>query len=260
MSKGDKMKKLVFSFLFVALASLVTASAQIVPVSGMGQYLIARDLAGINCQTGAPTGFGTAELYFPYIAGIPTNFLFQPGAAVQDESTALLTAVFSKSALSQSSNFDMANVFITPTQVNYYYHPNSSPKDWTDFDGFQAGQLVATYLVQTFMFTVSKGIAFGIGSGPFIYSADFVLPDGTTANLQNFMPGGITVHVMGELGNFVTTTPGGPPQVLNLTTSTGPFVLGSCAVMSPFSGTGINPGPPGRVSRQAPAGEAEELE
>ena len=69
----------------------------------------------------------------------------------------------------------------------------------------------------------------------------FILPDGTVANLKNFMPGGITVYVIGELGSFVTDS-AGKPQVTNLTTSTGPLTLGSCAVMSPFSGSGTNPG------------------
>jgi hypothetical protein len=57
--------------------------------------------------------------------------------------------------------------------------------------------------------------------------------------LKDFMPGGITVIVLGELGNIVSTPSG--PTVVNLTTSKGPFTLGSCAVMSPFSGSGINP-------------------
>jgi hypothetical protein len=82
-----------------------------------------------------------------------------------------------------------------------------------------------------------------VNSGPFTFSKDFTLPDGTKANLQNFMPGGINVIVMGELGTFVTDSTTGKPVVLDLRTGKGPLVLGSCAVSSPFSGSGINPGP-----------------
>jgi hypothetical protein len=235
------MKRRAFCFVFAALASLAIASAQVVPVGGMGQHIIARNLVGVDCTSGTPTGFGTAELYFPYIAGIPQQFLFQAGATVQDETTAVITAVFSKIVTSQSTNFDMTNVFLKSHQINYYYHPNSSPKDWSDFDGFQAGQLIGTYQVQMNMFSVTHGISLVINSGPFTYTADFILPDGTHANLSNFMPGGITVYVIGELGSFVTNA-AGQPQVVNLTTSTGPLTLGSCAVMSPFSGSGTNPG------------------
>src|SRR5271154_3622635 len=102
-----KMKKCVSGFLFAALASLAIASAQVVPVGGMGQHIIARNLVGVDCTSGTPTGFGTAELYFPYIAGIPQQFLFAPGATVRDETTAVITAVFSKIVVSQSMNFDM---------------------------------------------------------------------------------------------------------------------------------------------------------
>ena len=235
------MKKWAASFVFVALASMAIAEAQVpVPVAGMGQHIIARNMVGIDCNSFQPTGFGTAELYFPYIAGIPQKFLFQPGATVTDETTAVITGVFSKVVVSESMNYDMANVFLQSHEINYYYHPNSSPKDWTDFDGFQAGELIATYHVQFNMFSVAKGISLVVNSGPFTYSKDFTLPDGTKANLKDFMPGGITVIVLGELGNIVTA-PDGHPQVVNLTTSKGPFTLGSCAVMSPFSGSGINP-------------------
>jgi hypothetical protein len=133
-------------------------------------------------------------------------------------------------------------VFLQSHDINYYYHPNSSPKDWSDFDGFQAGELIATYRVQENMFSVAKGISLVVNSGPFTFSKDFILPDGTKANLQDFMPGGINVIVMGELGSFVTDPATGKPVVLDLRTGKGPLVLGSCAVSSPFSGSGINPG------------------
>jgi hypothetical protein len=235
------MKKRASGLLFAVLAGMGIISAQVVPVGGMGQHIIARNLVGIDCQSGTPTGFGTAELYFPYIAGIPQQYLFKAGATVQDQTTAVITAVFSKIVVSQSMNFDMTNVFLKSHAINYYYHPNSSPKDWTDFDGFQAGQLIGTYQVQMNMFSVTHGVSLVINSGPFTYTSDFILPDGTVANLKNFMPGGITVYVIGELGSFVTDS-AGKPQVTNLTTSTGPLTLGSCAVMSPFSGSGTNPG------------------
>lgn len=73
------------------------------------------------------------------------------------------------------------------------------------------------------------------------YSANFVLPDGTITNLQRLMPGGITISTISNLGAFVTTS-AGEPQVVNLSTGVGPVVLGSCAVMIPFSGPGFNPG------------------
>jgi hypothetical protein len=208
----------------------------------MGQHIIARNVVGVDCTSAQPTGFGSAELYFHYIAGIPQEFLYKAGATVQDESTAVITAVFSKIVTSQSMNFDMTNVFLQSHDINYYYHPSSSPKDWSDFDGFQAGELIATYRVQENMFSVAKGISLVVNSGPFTFSKDFILPDGTKANLQDFMPGGINVIVMGELGSFVTDPATGKPVVLDLRTGKGPLVLGSCAVSSPFSGSGINPG------------------
>jgi len=234
------MKKSTSRILFAALAGLASANAQVVPVGSTGQHLIARFYAGVDCKTFQQTGFGTAALYLPYIAGIQTQFLFKAGATVQDETTAVLTGVFGKVGLSQSTNYNVVNTFLSPQTVSYYYHPNSSPKDWTDFDGFQAGTLIATYQVKEDMFTTINGVSLGVVSGPFTYSADFTLPDGTTANLANFMPGGGTFSTFAALGTFVTTA-NGQPQVVNLTTSTGPFALGSCSVMTPFSGTGTNP-------------------
>ncbi len=236
------MNKRAAGILFGAIAAISAANAQVVPVGGMGQHIVARNIVGIDCKTGQPTGFGSAVLYFPYIAGIPEQYLYRAGATVKDPTTAAITGVFSKIVTSQSINYDIANVFLEPHTISYYYHPNSSPKDWTDFDGFQTGQLIGTYQFQKNMFTVAKGLSFVVNSGPWAYTADFVLPDGTTANLRNFMPGGITVAVIGELGTFVSATPGGAPQVTDLTRGNGPLVLGSCAVMSPFSGSGTNPG------------------
>jgi hypothetical protein len=235
------MKKRVTGFLFGALASLTCANAQITPVGAVGQHLVARFYAGVNCTTFAQTGFGTAALYLPYIAGIPKAYLFKAGATVFDETTAVLTGVFGNVALSQTTNFNVTNTYLGPQTVSYYYHPNSSPTDWTDYDGFQAGTLIATYQVKEDMFTTINGVSLGVVSGPFTYSADFTLPDGTKANLANFMPGGGTFTTFAALGTFVTTS-SGQPQVVNLTTSTGPFALGSCTVMTPFSGTGTNPG------------------
>jgi hypothetical protein len=234
------MKKRVTGFLFGALASLTCANAQITPVGAVGQHLVARFYAGVNCTTFAQTGFGTAALYLPYIAGIPKAYLFKAGATVFDETTAVLTGVFGNVALSQTTNFNVTNTYLGPQTVSYYYHPNSSPTDWTDYDGFQAGTLIATYQVGEDQFSTVNGVSLGVVSGPFTYSANFVLPDGTIANLANFMPGGGTFTTVAALGSFVTTA-AGQPQVVNLTTSTGPFALGSCAVMTAFSGTGTNP-------------------
>lgn len=234
------MKKHATGILFAALAGLAGANAQVVPVGSTGQHLIARFYGGIDCTTHQPTGFGTAALYLPYIAGIQKQFLFKAGATVQNETTAVLTGVFGKVAITSSTNYNVTNTFLAAETVSYYYHPNSSPKDWTDFDGFQAGQLIATYSVKDDMFTTINGVSWGTVSGPFTYSADFTLPDGTIANLANFMPGGGTFSTLAALGTYVTT-PNGQPQIVNLTTGAGPFVLGSCAVMTPFSGTGTNP-------------------
>jgi hypothetical protein len=227
---------------FTALGSLASLHAQVVPVGGTGQALIARFYAGIDCTTGQPTGFGTAALYIPIQAGIQKQFLFRSGATVFDETTATITGVFSKVAISQSANYNITNTFLPPNKVNYYYHPGTSPKDWTDFDGFQSGQLIATYAVQDELFSTLNGVSWGTVSGPFSFTADFILPDGTKANLANFMPGGITASTIAALGTFVSATPGGAPQVVDLRTSSGPFALGSCAVMTAFSGTGTNPG------------------
>jgi hypothetical protein len=155
------MKKRATAFVFAALTGAVCANAQVVPVGGTGQALIARFYAGIDCKTAQPTGFGTAALFTPIMAGIPAQYLFQPGATVQDVTTATITGVFSKVQLSQSQNFNIVNTFLPSNAVKYYYHPNSSPKDWTDFDGFQAGQLIGVYQVQPEMFsTVFPGVWF----------------------------------------------------------------------------------------------------
>jgi len=236
-----KMKRQIACFALIALASVASINAQVVPVGQTGQHLVARFYAGINCTTAQPTGFGTAALYLPYVSGIPQAYLFKTGATVFDETTAVLTGVFQKVSITQTTNFNITNTFLSPETVSYYYHPNTSPTDWTNFDGFQAGTLVATYAVREDMFTTLNGVSWGIVSGPFTYTTDFTLPDGTTVNLANLMPGGGTFATIAALGTFVTTS-SGQPQVVNLTTGTGPFELGSCAVMTPFSGTGFNPG------------------
>jgi hypothetical protein len=235
------MNKCAAGLLVGVLAGSTGVKAQVVPVGSTGQHNVARFFAGVNCTTFQQTGFGTAALYFPYMAGIPTQYLFKAGATVQDETTAVVTGVFGKVAISQTTNFNITNTFLGPQAVSYYYHPNSSPTDWTDFDAFQAGTLIATYQVKEDMFSTLNGVSMGVVSSPFTYTADFVLPDGSTANLGKLMPGGGTFTTMAALGSFVTTS-NGQPQVVNLTTGAGPFVLGSCAVMTPFSGTGTNPG------------------
>jgi len=237
------MTKRIIGFMFAALASLTGVNAQIVPVGAVGQDIIGRVFAGIGCTTGQPTGSFTAAIYLPYVAGIPTQFLFKDGATVQNETTAILTGVFSIGSIAQSTNFNITNTFLSPVKVNYYYHPNVTATDWTNFDAFQSGTLVATYQVQTDMFSTVGGVSFGLTTGPFTYSKDFVLPDGTQTNLQTLMPGGITISTISALGTFVTTS-GGKPQVVNLSTGTGSVVLGSCAVMIPFSGPGFNPAHP----------------
>jgi hypothetical protein len=235
------MKLRMSGILFAALVFSITASAQVVPVGGMGQHIVARNVVGIDCVApNAPTNFGTALLYFPYIAGIPEEFLFRAGSTVKNETTATITAVFSKVETSETHNDTITNVFLKPHQILYYYHPNSSPKAWDDIDGFQAGQLIAVNSIQRNMFTAFAGSSFVINSGPWTFSQNFVLPDGTIANIQNFMPGGITVHVFGTLGKFVESAPG-RPVVADFRNSTGTLKLGSCAIFSPFSGSGTHP-------------------
>ena len=190
--------------LFIALVSLVSASAQTVPVAGMAQQMVGREFGGVDCQTGKPTGFGTAALWFPYIAGIPLEFLFKTGATAQNETTAVLTATFDLVQPYVATNDTMTNISFKPHHLFYYYHPNSSPKDWTDFDGFQAGQLVGTLDLQRIMFSVPPlgGMSYGVNSGPWSYTKDFKLPNGTVVNLANFTAG-ITVHFVGMIGSFV---------------------------------------------------------
>jgi hypothetical protein len=247
------MKRRAFVFAFAALASLASASAQVVPVGSVSQSVIARVYLGIGCTPpNAPTGFGTAALYVPFMPGIPDQYLFRAGAAVQDVTTATLTGVFAKIQLKQTQNGTITNTFLPTNAVNYYYHPNSSPKDWTDFDGFQAGQLIAIYVVGTDMFTTVNGVSMGQGSGPLTYTADFTLPDGEVRNLATLTPGGITVTTLADLKNFVGNADGSP-QVVNLTSSTGTISLGSCALMFPFSGVGSNPASSSPRRGRAPA-------
>ena len=236
----------MFSLLFVALAGLAAASAQttqMVPVGGMAQQIVGRELGGIDCQTGNPTGFGTADLYYQFIAGIPEQYLFKDGATVQDETTAVLTSVFPVVQVTENMNDKMTDVYLQPHTVYYYYHPTTTPKDWTDFDAFQAGQLVGILQLQKNMFSViPPGIAYGVNSGPWVYTADFTLPDGEVVNMANLTEG-ITVHILGTIGQFVSNA-AGQPVVVNLTNSTGTVKLGTCAVMVTFSGAGIHSAAP----------------
>jgi hypothetical protein len=254
------MKRHVFSFLFAVLASLATASAQMVPVAGMAQQIVGREMAGINCQNGQPTGFGTAALFYAYIAGIPDQYLFKAGATVQNETTSVLTSVFPVVQTSQTTNDKMTDVYLQPHTVYYFYHPNSTPKSWDDFDAFQAGQLVGILTLQKNMFSVvPQGIAYGVNSGPWTYTADFMLPDGRVVNMRDFTEG-ITVHIMGTLGSFVQNADGSP-HVIDLTNSQGTVKLGSCAVEVTFSGAGIHSAASNRRrNRRDAAGDEEEVQ
>ncbi len=240
------MKRQAACLLFV-LAAVSCASAQ-VPVGGVGQSVIARVYIGIGCTApNAPTGFGTAALYVPYMEGVPEKYLFRPGTTVEDETTATITGVFEKIQLKQTVNGSITNTFLPTNVVRYYYHPNSSPKDWTDFDGFQSGQLIGTYIVHTDMFSTVNNVSMGQASGPFTSTSTFSLPDGEKINLAKLMPGGITVTTVADLANFIAN-PDHSPVVVNLNSSVSqapdPVTLGSCAIMFPFSGVGTNPGTP----------------
>lgn len=233
-------------FLFAAAAAMTNlAVAQTgrirgsVPVGGMGQHIIARNYTGVDCalaQRGEIqlTGRGTAALYFPYIAGIPEEYLFSDPVK-KDETTALITAVFSIVELSQSRNGPMTSTFLKDHDIYYYYHPRSSPKSWEDVDGFKAGQHIATYHVQKNMFTQHGDTSMVFNSGPITYSADFTLPNGRIANLRDFMPGGITVHVY---GSFTPISDGRIPRLVPPTTH-----FNQCSVMAPFGGSGTHPAP-----------------
>jgi hypothetical protein len=240
------MKRQSARFMLV-LAAVSCASAQ-VPVGAVGQSVIARVYLGIGCTPpNAPTGFGTAALFVPYMEGIPEKFLFRAGSAVEDETTATITGVFAKIQLKQTQNGTITNTFLPTNVVKYYYHPDSSPKDWTDFDGFQTGQLIGTYVVHTDMFTTVNNVSMGQASGPFTSTADFTLPDGTKVNLAKLMPGGINVTTLADLANFIAN-PDHSPVVVDLNSSSAPVSnpvsLGSCALMFPFSGVGTNPAAP----------------
>jgi len=247
------MKKQTALLTFV-VASIGCANAQVtpVPVGAMSQAIVARIYLGIGCTPPfAQTGYGTAALYVPYMEGIPDKFLFRPGATVQDVTTSTITGVFQKIQLKQTQNGTITNTFLPTNVVKYYYHPDSSPKDWTDFDGFQQGKLIGTYYVHTEMFSTVNNVTLGVTSGPFIQSAPFNLPDGTKINLSKLTPGGITVTTIADLANFIAN-PDHSPVVVNLNSTSSavaaPVSIGSCAVMFPFSGTGTNPAAPPKGS------------
>jgi hypothetical protein len=139
---------LAVSFLAEAMASLPSANAQQVPVAGMGQHIVARNVLGISCTNPFPggvpnlTSHGTAVLYFPYIAGIPDQYLFStPVKTLLDEKHALFTAVFSRVEAWQTHNGSMTDTFLNDHFIYYYYHPDSSPSSFADVNGFKAGTL-----------------------------------------------------------------------------------------------------------------------
>ncbi len=80
--RNQHSRFLAVTFLAAAMASLPSANAQQVPVAGMGQHIVARNVLGISCTNTFPGGMSnltshaTAVLYFPYIAGVPDQYLF----------------------------------------------------------------------------------------------------------------------------------------------------------------------------------------
>jgi hypothetical protein len=263
---------LALSFLGAAMASLPSANAQQipVPVGGMGQHIVARNVLGISCTnpfTGTAanptpnlTSHGTAVLYFPYIAGIPDQYLFSTtDKTMQDEKHALFTAVFSRVEAWQTHNGSMTDTFLDNHYIYYYYHPDSSPSSFADINGFKAGTLIGIYHVQKNMFSQINNFSLVVNSGPFTYTRDFTLPNGQVINLVDLMPGGITVTVLGNIG-VPETNPGPGPGTgtpvfafPGLTLPDGPLGTATkpfgdtpdefCALMSPFSGSGTNPAP-----------------
>jgi hypothetical protein len=219
----------------IALVCLSAASAQaqvgVVPVGALGQHLVARNYLAIDCQSQQPTGIGTAALYFPWLVGIPEEFLFSSQTpSEQNETTARFTAVFSNIEISgASNNGDMVNTFFAPGhEVRFYYHATQTPNQgWDNFDSFKDGQHIATFTVTKNMISQIGNIGFFINSAPLTFSDDFVLPDGKTYNFKRLVPGGITVHV---LASFTPAGVHGPISQLG----------GACAVEFPFSGTGTH--------------------
>jgi hypothetical protein len=229
----------------------------------MGQHIIARNYLGVDCampfsDASEPniTGFGTAALYFPYVAGIPEDQLFLEGTDLvngQNETTSVLTAVFSKVVASQTKNATVTVTFLENHFIYYFYHPDTGA-DFNNLESFMAGELVAVNHIQRNMFTEIKGsqepgFSLVTNSGPWSFSKDFTLRNGDVVNLAKFMPGGITVHVLGHIGQPVVDPATGQPVVLDLTTTevpdgpdgTGTETIGSCSIMSPFAGSGTHP-------------------
>jgi hypothetical protein len=232
-----------------------------VPAGGMGQHIIARNYLGVDCATPfidnqpSITGFGTAALYFPYVAGIPDDQLFLEGTDLvngRNETNSVLTAVFSKVVASQTQNATVRATFLEDHFIYYYYHPDSGA-DFNDLESFMAGELVSVNHIQTNMFTeiIPFGISFVTNSGPWSFSRDFTLRNGDVANLATFMPGGITVHVLGHVGQPVVDETTGFPVVLDVRETEIPdgpdgaasTILGDCSIMSPFAGSGTAPAP-----------------
>lgn len=260
--QNQRSRFFAVSFLFAAMASLPSANAQQVPVGGMGQHIVARNVLGISCTNPFPggvpnlTSHGTAVLYFPYIAGIPNQYLFSTSnKSQQDEKHALFTAVFSRVEAWQVHNGSMTDTFLDDHYIYYYYHPNSTPTSFADINGFQAGMLIGVYHVQENMFSQINDFSLVVNSGPFTYTRDFTLPNGKKANLADFMPGGITVTVLGHIGAPEINPDNSTPVFVfpGLTVPDGPSGKGTkyfgdnpdqfCALMSPFSGSGTHPSP-----------------
>lgn len=237
--------RICISMALGALTMVSVANAQLsrirgrVPVGGMGQHIVARNYTGIDCAAAQQgrvqlTGKATAGLYFPYIAGIPEEFMFASNVR-KDETTAYFTAVFSIVDATQTRNGPMTSTFLNDHDIYYYYHPSTTAKGWEDLDGFKQGQHIATYHVQKNMFTQHGDTSLVVNSGPITYSADFRLPNGRIANLRDFMPGGILVTVY---GSFAPVMDGGRPVVVPPTTH-----FNQCTVMGPFGGSGTHPSP-----------------
>jgi len=224
------MKTRMLGTFTLALLTAVAAHAQVgvVPVGALGQHIVARNYIGIDCVSHAPTGSGTAALYFPWLVGIPEEFLFS--SPVHNETTARFTAVFSNIEISSPTvNGDMLNTFFAPGhEVRFYFHATQTPNQgWNNFDSFKDGQHIATFTVTKNMISQVGNIGFFINSAPLTFSDDFVLPDGKTYNFKRLVPGGITVHV---LTSFTPAGVHGPISQLG----------GACAVEFPFSGTGTH--------------------
>jgi len=186
-------------------------------IASMAQHIVARTY--LNPQTGG----GFACLWFPWLYGIPEQFLFD--GTTKSEKTARFTARFTPfTSEPLPNNGDMINaLFSAGHEVQFYYkeHPSQFQQDWDHPDAFNSGTHVATFTTRRNLLSQIGSVGFFVNSAPLTFSGDFILPDGKVYSFRDLTPGGITVHIL------ASTTPVAG-------TNTPPYV------QIPFSGVGIH--------------------